>query len=857
MYNRLLHLPPPHPDRHLLALLLQASLGFRAIVVRLALLLICACMLAKASTNTWTGGTGSLTTKGRQTQILTNGGGTWQDTGSTTSASRTEIRNSNTSTAPGQRLMLEVHNEVSVLAIYSTTRGQSNIVNTLTVKSGGKIQCGTFCNDGNSLYIGSDRSAQLINLRLEARASINGGNRGRINVNGGYLGVVYLDAGASILGEGIKLNNNAGLSTVNNSGNISGLSCGTVGCGSVEEVQNKAGGTITSIAGSNTHYINITKSITNQGSIGTINKANVNQTLSTSGSIGTVSWSNINTFNVSGGTVGNITNNNISNLTVSGGKIDNISNNTINGTLTVSAGNVANISGNNQTLNNLNITGGTVANINNIKITNLNNNGGTITNLTASTNVSRLNNAGGTITNLTLSQNIEYNPNTNAHINGSITNLTIRSFNIELQSASGTWNAHTITNRGQDNEHLYIQGSVTNLNILPGAIHVAVGNGVDEGIYLYDKIILNGSTKQVNFSHLTPAQGLSLYDFKTGFSLSANAQSSFGASALQSIQLNDTRRIVIIQNILDSINYHHFYRTSIKRQEGKEQANKDSLAQKVDTSNWQKKRTFAIPYGLYGNLSVNNTKSNTYAGGAIFGVQRDFGHLGIGILYLGYEYNSTTSQLSVANATLNANVAQGGVAHIKLLKSEENKQFYLKSNLRSTLTHLKINAKENKNLYDASTFTYHIGGAVRGGMAYYFDSMSYIAPEIGVSYDLMSVADFEIEKGALANEVYPTHNVHLPQLSASMKYYKAIGQFYRYSILVGGRYSPNNKPTLKFQNGIFSDESRIYLPLFYANVDASFSHAISRVSELGVSYNGLAYNGGSSHSLSVKYVKWF
>ncbi len=818
-------------------------------------------MLAKASTNTWTGGTGSLITQGQRSQILTNGGGTWQDTGSTTRASRTEIRDSNTNTAPGQRLMLEVHNEVSVLAIYNTTRGQANIVNTLTVKSGGKIQCGTFCNDGNSLYIGSDRSAQLINLRLEAGASINGSNRGRLNVNGGYLGVVFLNAGASILGEGIKLNNNAGLSTVNNSGNISGLSCGTMGCGSVEEVQNKAGGTITSIAGSNTHYINITKSITNQGSIGTINKANVNQTLSTSGSIGTVSWSNINTFNVSGGTVGNITNNNISNLTVSGGKIDNISNNTINGTLTVSAGIVANISGNNQTLNNLNITGGTVANINNIKITNLNNNGGTITNLTASTNVSRLNNAGGTITNLTLSQNIEYNPNTNAHINGSITNLTIEDFSITLHNNYDIWNTHIFSTQGMNDEHLYMNANVGNLTIQPGAIKVSLGANVDkkDGVYLYNKVILNAPANSINFSHLTPAQGLEIFDVpgRNGFSLSANAQSSFGASALQSIQLNDTRRIVIIQNILDSINYHHFYRTSIKRQEGKEQANKDSLAQKVDTSNWQKKRTFAIPYGLYGNLSVNNTKSNTYAGGAIFGVQRDFGHLGIGILYLGYEYNSTTSQLSVANATLNANVAQGGVAHIKLLKSEENKQFYLKSNLRSTLTHLKINAKENKNLYDASTFTYHIGGAVRGGMAYYFDSMSYIAPEIGVSYDLMSVADFEIEKGALANEVYPTHNVHLPQLSASMKYYKAIGQFYRYSILVGGRYSPNNKPTLKFQNGIFSDESRIYLPLFYANVDASFSHAISRVSELGVSYNGLAYNGGSSHSLSVKYVKWF
>lgn len=811
--------------------------------------------LLYASYNEWQGGSGNVNNSRNTTTIINGGGGIWSNTGAQNDRRRRlELRNTN----PSSRLQIEVVNQIATLGIYTPTTINYNVVNRVTVKSSGSIQCDrNVCLDGNSLFIGTTQNTQLSNLVVESGGRINQSGYGRINVSG-YLGTV--SNRGQILGEGIVigrngfghlsvLHNRAGgfvrkvsgvagnnrVERIINEGTINTIENITSTRANVANIENMPNGVITNITGVNVYDIR------QRGILDNLTQSTITELKNESGNLNAITNSTISTINVSGGVVNNVTNNAITNFNVSGGNVRVISN------------------PQGQRLSNLNVSGGVVGTLENIAITNLTNSAN-ITNLTGSANINALNNNGGTITNLTLSQNIGYNPNTNAHINGSIINLTLEDFSITLHNNYDIWNTHTFNTQGMNDEHLYMSANVGNLTIQPGAIKVSLGANVNkkDGVYLYDKVILDAPANSINFSHLTPAQGLSLYDFKTGFSLSANAQSSFGASALQSIQLNDTRRIVIIQNILDSINFHHFYRTSIKRKEqSNEQTNKDTQEQKIDTSNWQKKRTFAIPYGLYGNLSVNNTKSNTYAGGAIFGVQRDFGHLGIGILYLGYEYNSTTSQLSVANATLNANVAQGGVAHIKLLKSEENKQFYLKSNLRSTLTHLKINAKENKNLYDASTFTYHIGGAVRGGMAYYFDSMSYIAPEIGVSYDLMSVADFEIEKGALANEVYPTHNVHLPQLSASMKYYKAIGQFYRYSILVGGRYSPNNKPTLKFQNGIFSDEARISLPLFYANVDASFSHAISRVSELGVSYNGLAYNGGSSHSLSVKYVKWF
>ena len=826
-------------------------------VIWFGILLCIPCFLF-ASYNQWQGGAGNKTLTNNST-IIRDGSGTWRNDGAVANfLRRLEIRDS-AYTQTGDKIRVEVVNQISVLGIYAGTT-RNNIVEEIAVRRGGSIQCVTpICSDGNSLYIGASRTAsQLITLRVDNGGIINRNGYGRINVSG-YLGTI-LNSG-QILGEGVVIGRNGfgHLGVLNNyaGGVISGVS-GVAGNHLVDRIYNA--GTINTIANITSTKGNVAN-IENapSGVITSITGVNVFD-IRQRGRLDNLTSSTIGEVRNESGTLNNVSNNTITTFTISGGNVNRITNNAIN-TINVSGGNVALISNPQQGLPTLNISGGVVQTLENISITNLTNSGGTITNLTTSTNVSRLNNAGGTITNLTLYQNIGYNPNTNAHINGSITNLNIEDFSITLHNNYDIWNSHTFAAQGMNDEHLYMNANVGNLIIQPGAIKVSLGANVDkkDGVYSYDKVILNAPAGSINFSHLTPTQGLELFDVpgRNGFSLGANASNSFGASALQSIQLNDTRRIVIIQNILDSINYHHFYRTAIKRQESKEQTNKDTQAQKIDTSNWQKKRTFAIPYGLYGNLSVNNTKSHTYAGGAISGVQRDFGHLGIGVVYLGYEYNSTTSQLSVADATLSANVAQGGMAHIKLLKSDENKQFYLKSNLRSTLTHLTINAKENKNLYDASTFTYHIGGAVRGGMAYYFDSMSYIAPELGVSYDLMGVAGFEIEKGVLANEVYPTHNVHLPQLSASMKYYKAIGQFYRYSILVGGRYSPNNKPTLKFQNGIFSDEARIYLPLFYANVDASFSRAISRVSELGVSYNGLAYNGGQSHSLSVKYVKWF
>lgn len=816
------------------------------------LYLICFCVPLYASYNQWQGGSGNVTVRNNTTTI-TDGGGVWTNSGAANNLlRRLEIRNTN----ENQRLQIEVVNQIAVIGIYQPTTITKNIVNKVTVKNGGSIECDrNICSDGNSLYIGNNHSAQLTTLSVEAGGRINRNGYGRINVSG-YLNT--LSNAGQILGEGVVLglNSRGTLAALyNNAGGYISAVTGRAGSNSnIEELINNANASIGNISslifdlrlrnvGSINNITGIsTPTLENSGNITSVTNSTITTLTNTGGNLNTITNSTISTINVSGGVVSSVTNNSITNFNVSGGNV----------------GVISNPQG--QRLSNLNVSGGgVVGTLENIAITNLTNSAN-ITNLTGSANINALNNT-GTITNLTLNDNIGYNPNTRAHINGNVTNLTIQDFNIILQNNADVWNTHSLANQGANTEHLYMSATVGNLVVQPGAIKIALGQGVDkqDGIYRYDKVILNAPANSINFSHLTPAQGLELFDVRgVGFSLRGNVASSFGASVLQSVQLNDTRRIVIVQNILDSINFHHFYRTSIKRKEqNKEQASEDTQEQKIDTSHWQKYRTFAIPYGVYGDLSVNKTKSNTYASGLLAGIQKDLGALGIGIAYLGYEYNSTNSRLSVADAFLTANVAQGGLAHIKLLKSQENKQFYLKTNLRTTFAFLKFNAKEDRNSFDANTFTYHFGGAMRGGMAYYFNPISYIAPELGISYDLMGVAGFEIDKGVLANEIYPSYNVHLPQVSVSVKYYQAVGQFYRYSILMGGRYSPNNRPMLSFQNGIFSDEARIFLPSFYANIDANISRAISRVSELGVGYNGLVYNGGSSHSLSVKYVRWF
>lgn len=833
--------------------------------MRVVFLLVCALGIAHATYNQWQGGTGNIDLNRQNTTIIHSGGGIWSNTGAQNNRRRRlELRN----TDQNSRLQIEVVNQIATLGIYTPTTINRNIVTRVTVKNGGSIECDSnACRDGNSLYIGIGQNTQLSTLVVETGGRINRNGYGRINVSG-YLGTVSNEG--QILGEGIVLGMQArgaiGNLFNNAGGNISAVT-GRAGS-SIDTLNNALRANIASISnitfnqrlsnqGAISTITNIaTPTLQNSGNITSLSNSTINALSHTGGSITTLSNSTIGTLNVSAGNVSNVTNNTIATVNVSGGLVSNVTNNAITN-LNVTGGTVGLISNPQRGITNLNVSGGgSVRTIENIAITNLTNSGN-ITNLNGSASISALNNAGGTISNFTLNDNVGFNPNTNMHINGSITNLTIQDFNLDIQTDANVWNTHTLTNRGGDNEHLYLGANVGNLTVQPGAIKVAIGNNVGNGIYLYDKVILNAPARSINFSHLTPAQGLQLFDLGTGFSLSANATSSFGASALQSIQLNDTRRIVIIQNILDSVNFHHFYRTATKRKTQKDSIQTDSQEQEIDTSKWQKHRTFAIPYGLYGNLSVNNTKSNTYAGGILSGIQKDLGTRGIGIAYVGYEYNNTKSQLSVSDAFLVANVLSVGLAHIKSFSLSENTQLYIKSNLRGSVSFLKLDAKEDRNNYNASTYGYHLGGELRSGVAYYLNQASYLSPEIGLSYDLLGVVGFEIDKGNLANEIYPTHYIHLPQVSASMKYYKAVGQFYRFSALLGGRYSPNNTPTLSFQNGIFSDEAKITLPSYYANININIARAIDRVSELSAGYNGLAYNGGSSHSISIKYIRWF
>ena len=123
------------------------------------------------------------------------------------------------------------------------------------------------------------------------------------------------------------------------------------------------------------------------------------------------------------------------------------------------------------------------------------------------------------------------------------------------------------------------------------------------------------------------------------------------------------------------------------------------------------------------------------------------------------------------------------------------------------------------------------------------------------------------------NEYYPQQYWHLPQLGASVKYYKVWGERFKTSFLGGLRYNILNTPTGTFRIGGLGGSGKIYLPALYGNFDMDFIWIIKKNHELSFGYNGIFFSNfnfvnaddpkasnkfnGMSNALNIKYALWF
>ena len=493
----------------------------------------------------------------------------------------------------------------------------------------------------------------------------------------------------------------------------------------------------------------------------------------------------------------------------------------------------------------------------------------------------------------------------------------------------GTTTTSQWHNGNRSDEHIAFAGTISSVGTVgEGAIRINIGEGVtsDKETYQYKNIILDKSgakgSGKVTFESLRAGLGTALHRAgNDGFRVSADVSTSYGSSMWRTLSLSYARRSIMLQNIMDSLLKKNFRsssydKSSVKARGEMFETNKftgqvryaPSMRKLGSTSRYRKKQTkveekflpydskkthiaFFVPYAVNSLADMGITNATEWAGGILMGVQKDLKQKGIVGVYAAYEYAHITTQMLGATSIAQTNAIQTGATYFKLIpiptKKKQVREGYLKANLRggvdipmlkaqSPLPHIQFELESDSK---GSTFPlmWSIGGELRGGWTFYqYKSGGYISPEFGISYDVLAPLAMKLAKakyGLGGNEYYPEQYWHLPQLGASVKYYKVWGERFKTSFLGGLRYNILNTPTGSFRIGGLPGEGKIYLPALYGNLDMDFVWIVKRNHELSFGYNGIFFsnfnfvNGddgraankfnGMSNALNVKYALWF
>ena len=484
-----------------------------------------------------------------------------------------------------------------------------------------------------------------------------------------------------------------------------------------------------------------------------------------------------------------------------------------------------------------------------------------------------------------------------------------------------------------NSEHIASAGSITNVGTVgEGAIRINIGENVKSQtqVYKYASVILDEKgTKgngKVNFYSLRGGLGTALHrayaadGSEIGFTVSPDIATSYGSSMWRTLSLSYARRSIMLQNMLDSVIKKNFkssgYDKSVQRARGEIfETNKftgetryNPSMRKLANTGKQRKRTtkieskflpydskkshiaFFVPYAVNSLADLGITNALEWAGGLLAGVQRDLKAAGIVGAYAAYEYSHITTTMLGANSTTQTNALQAGLTYFKVIpiqsKKRQFKEGFFKANLRSgvdipmleaqsPVPHIKFELEGDKGI--TFPLMWSFGVEARGGWTFYqYKSGGYLTPEFGVSYDLLAPLDMKLQKnkyGLGGNEYYPKQYWHLPQIGASLKYYKVWNESFKTSFLGGLRYNILNTPTGHFRIGGLSGSGKIYLPALYANLDMDFIWIIKQNHELSFGYNGIFYSNfnfandddsssaqrfnGMSNALNIKYSLWF
>ena len=425
----------------------------------------------------------------------------------------------------------------------------------------------------------------------------------------------------------------------------------------------------------------------------------------------------------------------------------------------------------------------------------------------------------------------------------------------------------------------------------------------------------------------------------TKFRLEADVSTSYGASMYRALALSYMRRNAMTQNILDTMTTKTFHSdkyyahevelrllqydmarltnrsTKFSKLQRKNTTKLDKVRQKIAKTTFEQSkgqdldkgynnfelidqldaifipyngrkdwRLFALPYGANSIVGLGASSAVEYAGGAIFGIQRNL-RKSAGIFggYVGYEFVNTDTQLVGAPTKVQTNSLQAGLNYFKTFAfTSKVWEGFIKASVRGgvDLPRFTFQSSGQSNTIESNSkassipLLWSAGAEVHSGITFYqFKRNSYVAPEIGISYDILSTLDMKFLKPFGASEFYDRIYWHLPQLGLGVRYYKIFGNTFRLNTKIGVKYNILNNQKATFTIGQFNNTGTISLPAVYGNLSLDFIWILRKNHELSLGYDGLFYANkfvkdkqssqynqqfnGVTTTINLKYAYWF
>ena len=564
---------------------------------------------------------------------------------------------------------------------------------------------------------------------------------------------------------------------------------------------------------------------------------------------------------------------------------------------------------------------------------------------------------GGTIGTLKLGSTDNTTPLLDYRIGAKVNTLLIYGASVTINSGD-SWNNPTTA----DGQRISISGGCstsTCMGASPNAITINLGDNISrDTIYKLENLVVSGTTgigTSLRQRNVIAGRGAEIVwtNQASAFRLRANGSQAYITDVYRALALSYMRRNAMTQNILDTMTTKTFHSDNYYNQEvdlrllqydmarltnksvrfsktrRKTEGKIDKVREKMARLTLQQSkgqdlekgynnfelidqldaifipytgrrdwRFFALPYGANSYVDMGVSNALEWAGGAIFGIQRNLRSAGIFGGYVGYEFVSTDTQSIGAPTRVQTNSLQAGLNYFKTFAvTSKVWEGFIKATIRGgvDLPQFRLEAGGRTNIIEVDSdrtkskipLMWSVGGEVKGGITFYqFKRNSYVAPEVGLSYDVLSSVATKLIKPTIqtdttplypigANEYYGAILWHLPQISAAVRYYKMWGNTFRTNLKVGVRYNVLNTPQLgsfKYGNTIDDEKRTITLPVVYGNLSFDLIWLIKKNHELSLGYDGLFYAStfdksndsalsqwfnGVTTTLNLKYAYWF